>query len=124
MNHFHIDQQIIHTHFRLYKQPKHCPQQQLFPEIQQQGQTVMIKIRFISAAKRVNGRPTKLYVNVYSLLTDITEPERKTTTEPGTTEGKTTTAPDGIFLKCHPLVWLILDLNTKILYGYFFQPKP
>ena len=71
----------------------------------------------------LNGRPTKLYVNVYSLLTDITEPERKTTTEPGTTEGKTTTAPDGIFLKCHPLVWLILLFYQNVMW-VFFQPKP
>ena len=63
----------------------------------------MTMIRFFSAVKR-NRRPTNLYVNVCALLTDITEPERKTTTEPGTTEGKTTTEADGIFLKCHALV--------------------
>ena len=68
----------------------------------------MTIIRVFSATKRVslykNRRQTNLYVNVCSLLTDITEPERKTTTEPGTTEGKTTTEADGIFLKCHGLV--------------------
>ena len=85
----------------------------------------MTMICFFSATKSVNRRPTNLYVNVCSLLTDITEPERKTTTEPGTTEGKTTTEADGIFLKCHPLVWLILDLIIlPKCYMGIFQPKP
>ena len=67
-------------------------------------------IRFFSSTKRVllyiiEGK--QIFVNVCSLITDITEPERKTTTEPGTTEGKTTTEADGIFL------------NVILLYGKY-----